>query len=139
MARTDAWGAPGGSVFARRQTGQGGGTRGGTRVIAEPSYSRLLAAEPLLRRSIPALIVIFLLVVGAVRFLSLVNWHDDIERNAKALLSLSAGEMINALTLLPEGSLHDADTARSIIGRTADHGVGSRFALAVMDGDYRII
>src|SRR5262249_52255430 len=105
MARADAWGAPGGSVFARKRTGQRGNRRGNARgVIAEPGYARLLAAEPFLRRSIPSLIIVFLLVVGAVRFLSLVNWHDDIERNAKSLLSLSAGEMINALTLLPEGS-----------------------------------
>jgi two-component system cell cycle sensor histidine kinase PleC len=139
MASADAWGAPGGSVFARKRPGQNSGAHGNARVIAEPSYDRLLAAEPLLRRSIPTLIIIFLLVVGAVRFLSLVNWHDDIERNAKAMLSLSAGEMINALTLLPEESLSDIDTARSLISRTADRGSGSRFALAVMDGDFTII
>jgi two-component system, cell cycle sensor histidine kinase PleC len=139
MARADAWRAPGGSVFARERSGQRGNRHGNTRVIAEPRYTRLLAAEPFLRRSIPSLIIVFLLVVGAVRFLSLVNWHDDIERNAKSVLSLAAGEMINALTLLPEERLRDADAARSIIGKTADHGVGSRFALAVMDRDFRIV
>ena len=106
---------------------------------AEPGYTRLPAAEPLLRRSIPALIVIFLLVVGGVRFLSLVNWHDDIERNAKTLLSLSAGEMANGLELLSEHAEPGTEVARSLIGRTANHGLGGRYALAVMDGDFRIL
>ena len=139
MARADAWGAPGGSVFARKQGGQRGNRRGNARVIAEPGYARLLAAEPLLRRSIPTLIVLFLLVVGAVRFLSLVDWHDDIERNAKTLLSLSAGEMANGLEVYTEHGHPDADFARSLIARTASHGLGARYALAVMDGDFRIL
>ena len=103
MANADAWRAPDGSVFVRRRAGQKGGPRGNARLIAEPAYRRLLAAEPLLKRSIPTLIVIFLVVVAAVRFLSLLNWHDDIERNAKAMLALSAGELVNA---------HDAAAGR---------------------------
>ena len=59
---------------------------GNARIIAAPAYRRLLAAEPLLRRSIPVLIVIFLIVVAAVRFLSLMALRDDVERDAKAML-----------------------------------------------------
>ena len=104
MANADAWRAPDGSVFVRRRAGQKGGPRGHARLIAEPAYRRLLAAEPLLQRSIPTLIVIFLMVVAAVRSLSLLNWHDDIERNAKAMLALAAGELVNAMMLLPRDS-----------------------------------
>ncbi|RUY24366.1 hypothetical protein EN981_34045, partial [Mesorhizobium sp. M7A.F.Ca.CA.001.13.2.1] len=60
MAKADAWGAPGGTVFAHRET-RGDGLAGNTRLIAEPAYRRLLAAEPLLRRSIPVLIITFLI------------------------------------------------------------------------------
>ena len=56
------------------------------------------------------------------------------------MLSLSAGEMINALMLLPDESAGDADGRRE---RHRAHrrtgGMGSRFALAVMDGDFTII
>ena len=60
---------------------------GNARIIAAPAYRRLLAAEPLLKRSIPILIVIFLIVVASVRFLSLMAWRDDVERDAKAMLA----------------------------------------------------
>ena len=102
MANSDAWRAPDGSVFVRRRAGQKGGPRTHARLIAEPAYRRLLAAEPLLKRSIPTLIVIFLVVVAGVRMLSLLNWHDDIERTTKSMLSLSAGELVNAMMLMPE-------------------------------------
>ncbi|TJW70488.1 MAG: PAS domain-containing sensor histidine kinase, partial [Mesorhizobium sp.] len=87
MAKADAWGAPGGTGFERREAGSDG-LAGNARLIAEPAYRRLLAAEPLLRRSIPALIIIFLLVIAVLRFLSLMHERDDVERDAKAILSL---------------------------------------------------
>ena len=89
MANSDAWRAPDGSVFVRRRAGQKGGPRTHARLIAEPAYRHLLAAEPLLKRSIPTLIVIFLVVVAGVRMLSLLNWHDDIERTRRLLQPLA--------------------------------------------------
>ena len=140
MANSDAWRAPDGSVFVRRRAGQKGGPRGHARIIAEPAYRRLLAAEPLLKRSIPTLIVIFLVVVAAVRSLSLLNWHDDIERNAKAMLALSAGELVNAMMLMPEESAGGAAASRDVLERTIDHGgMGGRFALVVTDGNFKVI
>ncbi|HZA01301.1 MAG TPA: PAS domain-containing sensor histidine kinase, partial [Hyphomicrobiaceae bacterium] len=140
MANADALGAPGGSIFARRRQRQGAGPRGNARVIAEPAYRRLLAAEPWLRRSIPALIVIFLVVVAAVRFLTLLNWREDIERNAKAMLALSAGELINAVMLTPTGTVTDEATGHHILDRTVEHGsFGSRFVLAITDGSFKVV
>ena len=138
MANTDAWRAPGGSVFARRKTGHDAGPRGTASILAEPAYSRLVAAEPLLRRSIPTLIVIFLVMIAAIRFLSLMNWRDDIERDAKAMLALSAGELVNALALLPADDM-DAASHALIDGTAAHGGLAGRFTLAVTDGDFRII
>ena len=94
VAKADAWGAPGGKVFGHRAAGlRERGLAGGTRLIAEPAYRKLLAAEPLLRKLIPTLIVIFLMVVAALRVLSLMNWHDETDRNARAVLALSAGQL----------------------------------------------
>src|SRR3954463_4994305 len=97
MANSDAWRAPDGSVFVRRRAGQKGGPRTHARLIAEPAYRRLLAAEPLLRRSIPALIIIFLLIIAVLRFLSLMNERDEVERNAKAILALAAGQLASSI------------------------------------------
>ena len=72
MAKADAWGAPGGKVFAHRET-RSDGLAGNTRLIAEPAYRLLLAAEQLLRRSIPARIITFLIVIAAPMFWGNVN------------------------------------------------------------------
>jgi two-component system cell cycle sensor histidine kinase PleC len=136
MAKTDAWGAPGGTDFVRRK---GSSLAGNARIIAEPAYRRLLAAEPLLRRSIPALIVIFLLVVAGARFLSLMAWQDEVERNAKAVLSLAAGELVNSMMVAGAGGELDHAESRALLERTGQHGaMSSRHVLAVTDEAFRI-
>jgi two-component system cell cycle sensor histidine kinase PleC len=60
--------------MAKRWLVSGGGSRGRAGIsghaslLAHPAYQKLLAAEPLLRRAIPVLIVIFLAIVGLARF-----------------------------------------------------------------------
>ena len=136
MAKTDAWGAPGGKVFARREARRDG-LAGNTRLIAEPAYRRLLAAEPLLRRSIPALIIIFLVVIAALRFLSLMNDHDEVERDAKAVLSLAAGQMAQAITADPNAA---TTTAMDLLENTSRQGaMGRAHVLAITDGAFKII
>jgi two-component system cell cycle sensor histidine kinase PleC len=136
MAKTDAWGAAGGTDFVRRK---GNTLAGNARIIAEPAYRRLLAAEPLLRRSIPALIVIFLLVVAAARALSLMAWQDEVERNAKAVLSLAAGELVNSMMVEAAGGELDPAASRDLLERTVRHGaMGSRHVLALTDGAFQI-
>ncbi len=60
--------------------------------FVEESAGRLIAAEPYLRRSIPALIIIFLIVVAAARTMSLLAWRDDVERSARMTLGLGAAQ-----------------------------------------------
>ena len=99
MARANA-----ASVGARDQA-----MRGLARSIARPAYQRLLDAEPVLRRIVPALIVTFLGVIGvgavvqvhAHRVAELNNAKDDIALLALATadaLTLHAG---NALAKVP--------------------------------------
>ncbi|MCL8382642.1 sensor histidine kinase [Xanthobacter aminoxidans] len=99
MARANA-----ASVGARDQA-----MRGLARSIARPAYQRLLDAEPVLRRIVPALIVTFLGVIGvgavvqvhAHRVAELNNAKDDIALLALATadaLTLRAG---NALAKVP--------------------------------------
>lgn len=140
MAKADAWRAPGGSIFARRWPARQAGPAGNAKFIAAPAYRRLLAAEPLLRRSIPALIVVFLVVVAAARLLSLIAMHDETERNARAVLALAAGELGNALMLKEGGPAAAQQTVEEILQTTGRHGaMGTRHVLAITDGDFRIV
>ncbi|KRB32014.1 MULTISPECIES: PAS domain-containing sensor histidine kinase [Mesorhizobium] len=135
MAKADAWGAPGGMAFARRET-RGDGLAGNTRLIAEPAYKRLLAAEPLLRRSIPALIIIFLLVIAALRMLSLMNERDDVERDAKAILTLAAGQLASSLATTSDtlpGAIQD------LLETTSRQGaMGRSHVLVITDTAFKI-
>ncbi|QRG06189.1 PAS-domain containing protein [Xanthobacter dioxanivorans] len=97
MARANA-----ASVGARDQA-----IRGLARSIARPAYQRLLDAEPVLRRIVPALIVTFLVVIGVGAVVQ-VHSHRLAEiNNAKDDLSLLAlataeGLMLRAGNALPK-------------------------------------
>ena len=138
MAGADAWGAADGSTFARHNEGRDS-VAGNARIIAAPAYRRLLGIEPLLKRSIPVLIVIFLIVVASVRFLSLMALRDDVERDAKALLGLAAGELVNAL-MLAEGDPNDVEAeAQRLLQKTAQGGMADGHVLAITDGAFKVI
>ncbi|MFC3322228.1 PAS domain-containing sensor histidine kinase [Mesorhizobium cantuariense] len=136
MAKADAWGAPGGTAFAHRET-RSDGLAGNTRLIAEPAYRRLLAAEPLLRRSIPALIITFLIVIAALRVLSLMNERDDVERNAKAILTLAAGQLASSLATTSDtvpGAIQD------LLETTSRQGaMGRSHVLVITDSAFKIV
>lgn len=131
MAKADAWGAPGRIVFGWRATPRRS-LSGNARLFAEPTYRNLLAAEPLLRKLIPALIVIFLIVVAGLRILSLMNAQDETERNAKAMLTLSAGQLIE--------TDYAENGAQDLLERIARSGaLGSDHVLALTDGNFKVL
>ncbi|MES0209327.1 ATP-binding protein [Mesorhizobium sp. M0028] len=138
MAKADAWGAPGGTAFERHEA-RSDGLAGNTRLIAEPAYRRLLAAEPLLRRSIPALIIIFLLIIAVLRFLSLMNERDEIERDAKAILALAAGQLASSIAadatmVSTPGAIQDL-----LEGTGRQGAMGRSHVLAITDSAFKII
>jgi two-component system cell cycle sensor histidine kinase PleC len=134
MAKADAWGAPGGMVFEQQMAARRHcGLMGNTRLIANPAYQKLVAAEPVLRRLIPTMIVIFLIAVAALRVLSLLNWHDEIERNTKALLALSAGELAHSDIHANEAAAYGLLEA---IGRRG--ALGPAYVLALTDSAFKV-
>ena len=139
MAKVDAYGAAEGSYYAPRAatSGSGTGSDGTARILAAPTYRRLLAAEPTLRRVIPLLIIIFLIVVAGTRCLSLLAQRDDVERTAKALLGLTASKMAHALTVM---EIQDGAPAyRTLIEDVVRSGaVGTREVLLVTDSALRV-
>jgi two-component system cell cycle sensor histidine kinase PleC len=143
MAKADAWGAADGEVRPGRRSWKSRrreGIIGNARMIAAPAYRRLLAAEPYLRRSIPILIVIFLLVVATTRCLSLMALRDDTERSARSLLGLAASQLSNALMVAQSAGPLESEAYRSLIEDAMRSGaLGGRHALLVTDGGFRVI
>lgn len=141
MARAEARGAPTGSFFARFQlSGRDQGLAGNARLIAAPAYRRLLSLEPYIRRSIPALIVIFLVVVGLARVMSTLAWKADIERTAKANLELSAARIATEISENKLSPQHDIYKIAAVLERANRFSSYGRQALvAVSDDNFRII
>jgi two-component system cell cycle sensor histidine kinase PleC len=132
MAKADAWGAPDGTLFGLRRP------RVKARVLGSaPVLGRLLAAEPLLRRAIPTLIVAFLFVVAAARLLSLIAMHDEAERNAKSILNLAASGIADAALAAPHvGSIEMA----AIFAGVRERGMmSSNHVLVLLDENMQVI
>ncbi|WP_274629656.1 PAS domain-containing sensor histidine kinase [Arvimicrobium flavum] len=140
MAKSDAWSAPGRTSFARNAIPSASVLAGNARGLAEPAHQRLLDAEPMLRRAIPTLIIVFLIVVAGMRAISLNSARDDVERNARTLLALAASELSNALMLEIGGGSPKADLASDLLKRANQYGgIKNRYVLAVTDSDFNIV
>jgi len=138
MAETDALRAPERDFFAWRRTSSL--LTGNVKVIAAPAYRRLLAAEPYLRRAIPALIVLFLIVVAASRAMSLMTMREDVERSAKALLTLAAGQLAASSQQFVAGDTPDAGKARLLLDEMSRSGVlAPGHVLAITDSALGIV
>lgn len=86
--------------------------RGHVKLLAEPAYRRLLKAEPLLRRSIPVLIVVFVLTLAFVRASYLLSDRTAILNEAQDDLSLIAAaltaQLNGAEAVLPQSGFKTA-------------------------------
>jgi two-component system cell cycle sensor histidine kinase PleC len=140
MAKADAWIAPGGWSFAGLgRIGTRGRLPGNARFIAAPAYKRLLAAEPYLRKSIPVLIVIFLLVIAAAKAMSLAAVKENSQRDAQALLGLASAQLAGSLASIPD-ALPAMTEAEGLIGDVSRRaGFGPQHALALTDPGFTII
>ncbi|WP_242390250.1 ATP-binding protein [Polymorphum gilvum] len=79
---------------------------GHIRLLAQPTYQRLLRTEPLFRRLIPILCLVFIASLALYRTLELTFDHQDTERQARDEISLIASVLSARLgqeeTALPE-------------------------------------
>jgi PAS domain S-box len=110
---------------------------GHAKLFAKPAYERLLGAEPFLKRSIPVLIVAFLLVVAVARFMNMVEEFAARETAEQLVteLALSAA----AATLAADTAIVAAKDRGEVEARLnralrslGDRGMG---AVLVADGD----
>src|SRR5689334_23465169 len=86
--------------FPRRDTA----VSGHARLLAHPAYQKLLAAEPFLRKLIPVLIFIFLVIVGLARFVELYQLRTEREYQARESLGMIARVLAGALEKLHSGA-----------------------------------
>lgn len=66
-----------------------GGMSGHAKLFAQPAYERLIGAEPFLRRLIPVLIVCFLVVVAAARYMHISDNRDRLLVGAEQTTAMS--------------------------------------------------
>ncbi len=87
--------------FARFYPASRPAVSGHARLIARPAYQKLLAAEPLLKRLIPILIIIFLSIVGLARFVELYQLKLDREHEARDMITMIASVLTATLDATP--------------------------------------
>ena len=134
MAIADAWSAAGRSFFARKPR------RGRIEEMhgyEQPGYQRLITAEPVLRRAIPALIVIFLCAVASARFMALMDLREEIERAAAISLAQTSAQMAATLDAMPNA---DQQHRIAVLDAASKLGaLGQQHVLALTDRSNRIL
>ncbi|MGN6549893.1 MAG: ATP-binding protein [Pararhizobium sp.] len=98
---------PIGAALGRRRSDRAskwtwdGEMAGHAKLFAKPAYHHLLKAEPFLKRSIPILIVAFLVIVAVARFISLQADRHGLEAAAERTTDLSAAATVGLFAADP--------------------------------------
>ncbi len=84
------------------------------KIFAEPTSQRLASAEPILKRSIPILIIAFLIIVAVSRMSGIMDEHSRMEDSSRQTVGLAAATAVAAFqadgsTLFEEGRRWDAE------------------------------
>ena len=141
MAIADAWRAADRNVLreASRMARRRFGLAGHSAALADPAYRRFARVEPWLRRSIPAMILVFLAMIALARTNSMLDWGDAIGREADAGIALSASRLAMAHDLASRDGMVSAGQADDMVMRIGSAGVHERnVVLAVTDGAFTI-
>ena len=139
MAEAGAAPSPNGKglSFSGWRLPRGTGISGHAKLIAEPAYQKLLAAEPFLRRLIPVLIVIFLAIVGLARFIELYQLKAEREIDARETVGMVA--TVLSASLDKAGSGETAPSRIAVLNTLAEvlpaNATGDGRRIYVADGD----
>lgn len=94
MAHLDAFDAPTGTfVDSKPYTKRRRGWSAHVDLLSGPAYQRLLAVEPWIRRTVPLLILVFLIVLAATRVVLLYEWRQSIDASTRSALVLATGHI----------------------------------------------
>ncbi|MBS4085110.1 MAG: PAS domain-containing protein [Rhizobiales bacterium] len=124
-------------VHAANTTAHGQSTRGLARSLTHPSYQRLVDAEPVLRRIVPVLIVVFLMSVVLGALVQVLDHRRTAIADAKTGLSLytqSIAEEFSRGAAGTDRTAHDARTLLRIATPAQAIANGRRFFLTDPSG-----
>ena len=143
MSEADARRAPIEDVFARKMRSEHrkDGIVGSARLFAEPAYQKLVAAEPYLRRAIPTLTIVFLLIIAATRFVSLISARDELvqqaETNTGLIAALLQAEISSSQA---NGSEVGANVLSDILQRQSETLLASEsVSILIIDNNAKVI
>src|SRR5690606_31557986 len=109
---------PGGPAMARAHAANASlrdqTVRGLARSLSRPAYQRLLEAEPILRRAVPVLIIVFLGVVACGAGLQIFNHRKQAIADAQDSLALTAAVSAENLARRPAKEMK-AKTGEALI------------------------
>ncbi len=117
------------------------GISGHARLLAGPAYSKLVAAEPFLRRLIPILIAVFLLMVGFARFAELYQLRSDREDDARRSISMIASILSGAFATSHTAADHASrtDTLNTLANALPSGATADGRQIYVTDADGTVI
>ncbi|WP_375623437.1 MULTISPECIES: ATP-binding protein [unclassified Bartonella] len=98
MAKLDAYNAPR-EIYADSKSSAPSHKAQKKRIhlLSGSAYQKILFIEPWLRRSLPFVIVAFLIVLASIRFVSLYDWHNMIDKNTRSTITLLASHITNTI------------------------------------------
>ncbi|MFD1197620.1 PAS domain-containing sensor histidine kinase [Brucella gallinifaecis] len=144
MVSTDAYNAT-----AEKRRGSGGRRKKGrlsghAKLLAGPAYGKFMAVEPSLRRLVPALIIIFLVILGVARVFSMLSWREDIELQHKAALSAATANLAQMIERAANGTQSGAQMSPkdldNIIVEFRSRGLSSSgMTVALVNDDFVIV
>ncbi|WP_375688910.1 ATP-binding protein [Bartonella sp. AP57NXGY] len=98
MAKLDAYNAPREMYADSKSSAQSRKERTErTNLFSGSAYKKLLFIEPWLRRSLPFVILAFLVILAAIRFLSIYDWRNTIDKNTHSTIALLASHITNTI------------------------------------------
>ena len=112
---------------------------GHIRLLAQPAYQRLLTAEPIFRRAIPILCVVFIATLATYRAITLSYDHEETDQRARDDLTMIATTLTSRLNAA-EGELPELGFESALQAALSDSlppratGDGRRIFVADEDG-----
>ncbi|WP_336294074.1 PAS domain-containing sensor histidine kinase [Bartonella sp. CB169] len=98
MAKLDAYNAPTEGYANSKSSAQNQKTRiERINLLSGSAYKKLLLIEPWLRRSIPFIILTFLVVLAVIRFVSIYDWRHAINKNTRSTITFLASHISNII------------------------------------------
>jgi two-component system cell cycle sensor histidine kinase PleC len=108
--------------------------------IAKPAYRRLLSAEPVLRRAVPVLIVVFLLLICFGAGVQVTDYRRQADTKARQTIEAVADQLAVALDRpASDGKPNLARTIDSLPRRLPEWAAGAQRRVLFADGDGMII